>query len=310
VLMDCRADNPNRVPDWIWQRAQQAFSGDGPGPTARRDGPEYARWISKARSYIRLRAGCQTDSQQNWLIDRFPDLHWAAYTFEHPEISSRAQIEARLLARQNDVEIATATGCSPGMIQAFEKLFFNVRERLNNPDYIFATVLRDIHHGIDDRRYPVIWKLFGYTMGPGILEALIRKIPIISWTKNLESAAAACQDVSIANMKMKGMLASTLVPVSPQNQLELLHILTKYIEIERTTGEGGAGEQTLITNIQVLLGNLPFQVGGIGKRSGALQAYDDRGIDLHTDEQLLLAAGMKPPSLALLEHMEVPVAGK
>ena len=56
------------------------------------------------------------------------------------EAEERAIVEARLLARETDEEISQKSGISPLAMAYYKALFFNVRDRLDNRDWIIRTI--------------------------------------------------------------------------------------------------------------------------------------------------------------------------
>ena len=86
----------------------------------------------------------------------------------------RAEIEARILARQSDHDIAAATGCPASMIGLYEQVCCNIRDRLNCQDYILCWLL-----GNEFWQHPYQFKLerqlkyFAYIGGPRVLEIML-----------------------------------------------------------------------------------------------------------------------------------------
>ncbi len=72
----------------------------------------------------------------------YPEMCWALRLYEQRDYEKlRWTIEARILARQTNDEIAQSCGCMPEMIEYYEALFFNVRARLDSPDFIMTKVV-------------------------------------------------------------------------------------------------------------------------------------------------------------------------
>ena len=68
-----------------------------------------------------------SDREKLAVLTRFPTIYWAHWVFEQANNNQpiRWGIEARLMAGQTNEEIARVNGCLPGVIEAFESLFFN-----------------------------------------------------------------------------------------------------------------------------------------------------------------------------------------
>ena len=127
-------DNPFRPVDWRWQRAVNILGGLGPPVTRRRDTPIGFSWIRKACRFKRAMDRAQGDNGELALVaERFPDLYWAYYLARMSNDTSRQSVEAHLLARETDYDIGYRCGLSPKVVEAYEAVFFNVREKLVHP---------------------------------------------------------------------------------------------------------------------------------------------------------------------------------
>jgi hypothetical protein len=90
----------------------------------------------------------------------------------------RAEVEARILAGETDEIVARRVGYPVDAVAAFERLFFNVRERIEATSYIMIFVIGPaVHLGLSPDDYPAIWKLLGYHLGPVALDLLMFTLP-------------------------------------------------------------------------------------------------------------------------------------
>lgn len=145
---------PCRPHRWRWERA--GFLNEG----ARRERWEDT-WVRRAHRYRQaLNAPTQSSSD--------PTLQ-AAEAIARGEPRRRCEIESRILAGQSDDVIALRFGLTPEVVATYETLFFAVRERLLQRDWI-ATVA--IHAGAcsDIERFLRRYAYFG---GPLVLNAVI-----------------------------------------------------------------------------------------------------------------------------------------
>jgi hypothetical protein len=131
--------NPFRDPEWRFNRVLFLTERVGsPGRCTRRD--DY--WIRKARNFM-LRWHNRNDAQREELFWEMPGLYYAfgihEKRSEEPEPSH--YVQARLLAAQPHEIIADALSTTPEAIQWYEKLFFNVSDRLQNRDWISKQIL-------------------------------------------------------------------------------------------------------------------------------------------------------------------------
>ena len=87
----------------------------------------------------------------------------------------RGALEARLLARQTDVEVAAACGVMPTAVVAYEALFFEVRDRIPCTAYIQQQAIGATHQELlHERDAEIMLKRLGYLHGPDLLGDMVR----------------------------------------------------------------------------------------------------------------------------------------
>lgn len=102
----------------------------------------------------------------NWQADRI-------FQLEDSNIS-RLALEARILAGQTDQEIAQTMGMQFRSVQHYALSYYNVRDRLDQIDYIAGVVVGGMfRQGLSDWRADVSVRFFAYFCGPKILEHLL-----------------------------------------------------------------------------------------------------------------------------------------
>src|ERR1700733_714102 len=211
-MLESMAQNPCRVPDWRWLRAQDIFHG-GPPATVRLDGATSATLIHRAARFFKALQGCDCEERQMKLAWERPDMFWAHYLYDQPDHPMRWSIEARILAGESDREIARRIGCSEEIIQIYEALFFNVRDKLNPKDYIFNVVLKDaVLRGLREREKDLLWKLVAYTGGSYMLDAVINPLVTPRWIYSSEEILEFFQESAINVIKKKTAIAALSIP--------------------------------------------------------------------------------------------------
>ena len=121
---------------------------------------KYGRPFSFRGSYIRPLPRTRSVSEH---VPGF----FAAYSLHEqgPDLF-RAEVEARILARERFSSIAQKTCLSVAAIATYEAIFFNVRDWLDSPSYITHRVIGPkIHEGLKPSDIDVLWKFFGYHGG-------------------------------------------------------------------------------------------------------------------------------------------------
>ena len=307
------ASNPFRTPDWRWQRAIAIRDGIPGTPPAsrRRDGPVGFKWINKAVVFLREHAAASgSDMQRSLLAERRPDIFWARWARES-QVNRKSVIEAQILARTDDHGIGYRCNMPPSVINAYESLFFNVREKLDHRSYILECVLGpSVHRGISEREHDILWKLYGYFLGPHIVDALEGKFANPMWCGTPTALGAAVMDDAISTLKMKAALAAKTVQVSPQTQLALMEAFTKFVEIERSTDSAGKAQEQVMDHIAAMMTTLPFNVGGRPSRVtnlSPIDAFEKTAIELTYEETMRLSVRQPIAHHKILQTLAFPV---
>src|ERR1700733_10827556 len=115
-MLEAMTQNPWRVPNWRWLRAQNIALG-GPPATVRQDGTTSTTLIRRAARFYKALLHCDRDERQMKLAEQTPIVFWAHYLDDQLHNPMRWSIEARILAGETDREIATRIGCSEEIIQ-------------------------------------------------------------------------------------------------------------------------------------------------------------------------------------------------
>jgi hypothetical protein len=157
--------NPSRPPAWRWQRANQLVE-SGRYYRSGRDDAETGRAIRhlRARRDTRWRRGLK-------VLASDPSVTEAANLWKRAGLT-RWLLEARLLTPLSLLEIGRLAGLAPETVQAYEALFFNVRDRLAARDYIYVSVLK----GIQLADVELLLKAVAYCVGSGALEPLLNAL--------------------------------------------------------------------------------------------------------------------------------------
>jgi hypothetical protein len=146
----CRGSDPQRTPNWRQDRVLELLDAPG-GP--RRLRPYDDEEIRGYRKFLRklrvAEAKAEMDvagapSSQGHVLAKLSAEHMEYYFahqihFVDPDV--RTSVQARILARQSDDEIARCWATCAGAIEKFEKIFFDVRDRLDDSDWIESAVL-------------------------------------------------------------------------------------------------------------------------------------------------------------------------
>jgi len=134
----------------------------------------------EAVQFARLHARNERDGRGPRAEDEMPIVA-AAHGIHLAGGRRRLEIEARLLARQTDEEIAHATGLAPAVVATYEELFFAVRDRLDATHYILC---KAIGHSPEPQEggpsIGVLMKRSAYFHGPAVLDPWLRYLDRLS----------------------------------------------------------------------------------------------------------------------------------
>ena len=228
------------------------------------------------------------------VLAEFPAIHQAHSVWQKLSTDERAipwGIEARILARETDEQIARKNGCRADVVEAYEALFFDVRSRLDYSDFIYNSVIGQAPE--QSSRTEVngwLWKLCGYVGGPFVLNALIDRVPNPLWVHGQDGVPSFLQTTTINSVKKIAALAALLVPIDGRTQLRLIKAFVKYLEIEQRMDSYNDANDTIQENVRKMIASLPFTTAGIAARK-RLPGYDRAAAELSTPEPLEVAAG-------------------
>jgi hypothetical protein len=307
--------NPYLQPDWRWHRAGQIVEGD---PVSRRRDDH---WILRAYHFRRALDACRTPADVRRVVDAHSPIHWASYLHSHREQRDRRlvphAIEAMLLTGMvSHDQIGARFGIKATTVEAYSKLFFDVEERLKQTEYILFIVIGEaIYRGLAGRAYDLMWKLFAYSGGIHVLDAVMRLSGPA--TKPLDPTGARgffAQDVK-SNMYHRAAVAAKTVEFNGFNILPFLEQFNRMVEIEKQGGEhsqdmivAGVREMVLSLAPRARVGPPAADEPGLVGRfnAGAAELTSDELIDLSLGREL--AADAEEAALLRFPNAPAPPA--
>jgi hypothetical protein len=307
-MLQALRDNPLRAPHWRWLRAVQIDAG-GPKPSKAVDGSDGFEWIRRIVRLKRRHAMAANKPHAVYALVRLDrGLFWAHSIWAEEKAPTRWAIEAYILAGASDEEIAEKVGCEPDVIAAYAAVFFDVRGKLHNGNYIVNVVMADaVSRGLTERQYDLLWKMFGYQGGVYVLDALIGKFTNIHKPQNANEVSEFFQTSAINSMRHKAAVAALTVPINTHTQLPLLESYVKYVEIERTTENTEKSQISIVQNIGAMLSHLPFKIGTkLDSEGDKMVPFDNNAAELRSDELMIVAAGGKLENQKMLENLKFP----
>ena len=218
----------------------------------------------------------------------------------------RPLIEAYLLAALDDKSIAERVAAPPEAISWFRLAFYDVHQYLHAPAYVRLHLIRSV----DDEGQTVLdnhrlWKLLGYALGPNALDQLLGNPGANKETFEGGGLAAWFSQETRAVLHSKQFIAaSNLTPDDQQHIAILLKMLQQDLR-----GRPQSEEQSLVNleqHVSAMLQELPW-CKGPELTPDSVREWDERPVELNSDEMMLLAAGQKPAHLEELKNLKIPM---
>jgi len=275
--------DPFRETDWRWVRACQLVDQDR---RVRHLGDNYIR---RACRYLRLqRAGDDYTIQLH-----LRDVSTARDINSRGDGRIRWAIEARLLAGESDDAIASKCGTDAATIDMYEHLFFSVRDRLDQSDYIVHHVMSPaVQSGLAEHDSEALWKMFGYFAGVKVLDLIMYQFGPRGGAERPADQYLA--DHSGRTMARKAALAAQLVPINGFTAGDILNVYVRFLELEQKAHSSGQSRSLFAKNVEAMLQQLPFTTGSRAAEelgSHRVLQLDDHGAELSGSELLLAHAG-------------------
>lgn len=285
-------NNPNRVTDWRWQLGQYCVEHQ-----LRLSRRQDDAWVRKSRRFIRRLRGCHNDGDYLRLEWDQPDIYWAHRVYGSrlkSDRNLRCELEARLLARQTDDEIEGYCCLTKAAIAAFEKLFFNVRPRLEKPSYVVHVAVGDaMHDGLSATDYPELWRLFGYFGGPTLVDLMVQTFAR-PYKLGVEiDVMAFARDATRDDLVRSAMIAAKTMSINRLNQQFIVELFLKLRELEQggddSERDASTGHlvQELVTAVQQ-----SWRLSGKTKHRLPM-CFPGSGAQRRTSDLLALQAGME-----------------
>ena len=231
-LFEAQQTCPWRRPDWRWLRARQWIESGRArefAPTVERDGQTGSRWIRRAAEFLQR---WEHASERPRLAEAEPAIYWALKIHEDNSLP-RWAIEAYLLARETDLEIGFQVGLPAEVVEAYEALFYCVREKLQHSGYVMHVAIGDaIHQGLGEADVDLLWRWAGYAKGPYAVDMLV-SLASRSDQDRPDSPGAvrsAWKQTAYDVTAMKACLAAVSMPYLGPAALPVLRLLPRILD--------------------------------------------------------------------------------
>jgi hypothetical protein len=166
-------ESPFRPPDWRWRLAQLSLKEKLPRRPETLD-----FWVRRIAKYLRANREQSTSSRPCKRSSFDHVLGEAARIRFASDPLIAGEMEAWVLADEPISLIAKHCGLAEGVVEAYEKCFFDARTRLEAKSYINHIVLGpSLYTGFDLEDLPAIWRVVGYYRGRFSLAVALAAFP-------------------------------------------------------------------------------------------------------------------------------------
>jgi hypothetical protein len=142
------------------------------------------------------------------------------------------EVRARLLAGQSDAEIAAQCNLPEETVNLYGQLFFDVRPHLHAWAWVSSQVFgQRLRHGFGDDEIGLIWQAIGYFGGTIILDAVIAATKACCLPGEFPTVSACLAEGSSMPLPMKALLASMVLPRSPELHPTLFAAQVRLMEL-------------------------------------------------------------------------------
>lgn len=270
-LLHCRREAPQRPPSWRWYLAARLlYSKD---QTSHRfsdmdvlEALRFQRWYAAAKS----------EQDYQVLLDNLPWIYQATEIWQGDDLL-HSEIEARLLASEDFNSIAAKTGVRVEIVGAYERMFFNVLDRLNAPSWVTNYAIgKKIHHGLTSKHFTTLWKAYGYWGGPLVLDSLIYQSFGATRPTQASDTSKFFRDDIWSQLQQKVALAvRTMSLDDPRAAMGLLRVAIRMKEIEGRRKSRHDEHLAITANLDACLTRV----------TASLQGHVDTGVPAELREQ-------------------------
>lgn len=318
------AFDPCREPDWRFQRVLSIVNRPGEDKRPGRCSKYDDEWVRGLRGLYVLHENAKERNDERVLFQlktKNPGLYHALRihqrSFDSP--IETFQLRSRILSGMSDEKIAAAQSTQPSTIHWYEKLFFNVRDRLTSQDWIVRKVLYpaiveaetyNADAGNDDGAYVpkranlvdplwdprVLW--FAYFWKEVAVDFLLTGFYKDAGPRSQEDMDAAMNNHLVANLARLSNMGLHALPMNKYNAAEIMSVYGQFLSIAKQNAEEEEKQSLIEKSVNAMLGDMPWAVGAHTKlvgNSAAIEQYDQSPVELRTDQMLQLGSGGELP---------------
>lgn len=275
-----RKDNPERPPDWRWQRASELLAAES--VPNRVGGRVDDAQVVQAREFKRRVDACRTDDDHAELYDALPHAYRAWDLYREKEANYfKMEMEARLLTKEPLGHIAGRLGVTITQLKLYENWFFNVRDKLDNKSYIVHRVISKVlstHLKPGDT--DALWKLYAYFGGPYMLDRIVYTCNASREPESQSEVDMFLREEKKSFWELKASISGRTMPMGYMDHNNIMQLYLEMMKLEQAQESAGQGvsRDTMMNNIAAFLDGTPWKRQGHGTiKEHTIDAEFDRG---------------------------------
>lgn len=276
-------------------------------------------FVKKARPFVLKWLNSDPEDRRS-LYNSNKGLYWALSMFER-DTSDRSILnilEARLLTGEADKPIADEVATYPEAVAWYERLFFNVRDRLRARDWILRkAIMPAVDNSWEGNDVELSLKYFGYFGGKILLDFILTGANQGFRPKNHIEAVDYTDEHFMSNIKRRSAMNVGIFDVNRYTVMDLFQTHARIIELQKSIDLEEDARNQIERNIKTLMDEMPFAVGRKGQtlsEASSLGEVDKLAAEARDEEIQLLAAGSSPhllnDELESIEFREPGTHGK
>jgi hypothetical protein len=269
-----RAINPLRPVDWRLLVAADRVERGLSFPNL-----DWDELTSATASYLR-RARRGEDFRR--LAADFPHLHAALQVYRDTQCSPRWALEAWLMTGSPAAEIAATFGLDPAVIECYEAVCFDIRDRLECVDLVFRRLLNRPVTEVYDFR-DLGWKRVAYYGGVGALSELFGFEREAGFHEVVRSNSSATKLAAVLRLRR---LVET-VHLEPRELREVAKAVDDLGDVRDDKGD------EYCQQVMQLLGGIELKV--LSQKKIQDNPEFQCSVEMRADEQMLAAWGLPTP---------------
>lgn len=307
--------DPFRPLNWREERVIELVEAPGgPKRASRTFDDEYVR---RYRAFLIRWRGYRNSEERRRLFPNYPALYHTQRFHERFSGEEQAVLEARLLSGASNADIAYECATSPDVVRWYEKLFYNVRDRLDRLDYIRNIVIipmlrraasYDDREILTDDKRQAIYRMMAYVGGPKVLDFILmgfkreaapsRMAQLVDW-----------MDKSYNNLiRHQGLMTIQAFSFNKYTVMQLLEMCRGVVQSADEAKRAGGAVTEFHSNVQAFLEQVHVNVGREAERGVHRDVLEwEKGkVEPKAEDYYGLAEGESPEDLKVFEGFQRP----